>query len=56
VEDTLEENCNFTGHLFYNFSVLHCLPQAMVFPNSAGTVAMITPSTMRTLKRRVTAK
>ena len=47
VEDTLEENCNFMGHLFYNFSVLHCLPQAMVYPNAAGTGAVITPSTMR---------
>ena len=47
VEDTLEENCNFMGHLFYNFSVLHCLPQAMVYPNAAGTGTVITPSTMR---------
>ncbi|MCI0440925.1 MAG: class I SAM-dependent methyltransferase, partial [Chloroflexi bacterium] len=45
--DTLEENKNFFGHLFYNFSVLHCLPQAMVFPNAAGTGTVITPSTMR---------
>lgn len=47
VEDTLEENTNFMGHLYYNFSVLHCLPQAMVFPNTAGTGTVITPSTMR---------
>jgi hypothetical protein len=46
VEDTLEENRNFMGHLYYNFSVLHCLPQAMVFPNAAGTGTVITPSTL----------
>lgn len=47
VGDSLEENCNFMGHLIYNFSVLHCLPQAMVFPEAAGTGAVITPSTVR---------
>jgi 2-polyprenyl-3-methyl-5-hydroxy-6-metoxy-1,4-benzoquinol methylase len=47
VEDALEDNCNFMGHLFYNFSVLHCLPQAMVFPNTAGTGTVITPSTVK---------
>jgi 2-polyprenyl-3-methyl-5-hydroxy-6-metoxy-1,4-benzoquinol methylase len=46
-EDSLEENCNFLGHLFYNFSVLHCLPQAMVFPDAAGTGTAIKPSTVR---------
>jgi 2-polyprenyl-3-methyl-5-hydroxy-6-metoxy-1,4-benzoquinol methylase len=46
VEDTLEENRNFMGHLYYNFSVLHCLPQAMVFPKAAGTGTVITPSTL----------
>ncbi|MFQ6027037.1 MAG: methyltransferase domain-containing protein [Dehalococcoidia bacterium] len=47
VADTLEENCNFMGHLFYNFSVLHCLPQALVFPDAAGTGTVIEPSTVR---------
>jgi SAM-dependent methyltransferase len=45
--DSLEENCNFLGHLFYNFSVLHCLPQAMAFPDAAGTGTAIKPSTVR---------
>jgi hypothetical protein len=36
-EDTVEENANFIGHLFYNYSVLHCLPQAMGFPGTAAT-------------------
>jgi 2-polyprenyl-3-methyl-5-hydroxy-6-metoxy-1,4-benzoquinol methylase len=45
--DSLEENCNFLGHLFYNFSVLHCLPQAMVFPDAAGTGTAIKPSTVQ---------
>ena len=47
VADTLEENTNFMGHLFYNFSVLHCLPQAMGFPDSAQTGTVIKPSTVR---------
>jgi hypothetical protein len=40
VEDTLEENTNFIGHLFYNYSVLHCLPQAKASlePLEPGTV------------------
>jgi len=41
VGDTLEENTNFMGHFLYNFSVLHCLPQTMVFSNSAGTGTVI---------------
>ena len=47
VEDTLEENTNFMGHMFYNYSLLHCLPQAMGFPNSAATGTVIKPSTLR---------
>ena len=35
------------GHLFYNFSVLHCLPQAMGFPGSAATGAVMKASTLR---------
>jgi 2-polyprenyl-3-methyl-5-hydroxy-6-metoxy-1,4-benzoquinol methylase len=46
-DDSLEENRNFLGHFFYNASVLHCLPQAMVFPNAAGTGTAIGPSTVR---------
>lgn len=48
VGETLEENTNFYGHVCYNFSVLHCLPQAMVFPDSAATGTMIKSSIMRT--------
>jgi hypothetical protein len=47
VEDTLAENSNFMSHLFYNYSVLHCLPQAMVFPDSVGTGTVIKPSILR---------
>lgn len=46
VGEGLEENLNFNGHLYYNFSTLHCLPQALVFPNSSGTGAVISPSTV----------
>jgi hypothetical protein len=44
VGDTLDENRSLVGRLCYNFSVLHCLPQAMVFPGSAGTGTVIGPS------------
>ncbi len=44
VEDTLEENCSFIGHLSYNLSVLHCLPQAMLFQDTAGTGGLLGPS------------
>jgi 2-polyprenyl-3-methyl-5-hydroxy-6-metoxy-1,4-benzoquinol methylase len=47
VAETLEENTNFMGHFFYNFSVLHCLPQALVFPEAAGTGTVIKPSRLR---------
>lgn len=46
VGDSLEENMNFMGHFFYNFSVLHCLPQAMSFPDAAGTGTVIKPSVL----------
>jgi 2-polyprenyl-3-methyl-5-hydroxy-6-metoxy-1,4-benzoquinol methylase len=44
VGDTLEENMNFLGHFLYNFSVLHCLPQAMGFLDSAATGTVLKPS------------
>jgi hypothetical protein len=47
VGDSLEENRSFVGRLNYNFSVLHCLPQALVFPDAAGTGTVIRPSTLR---------
>jgi hypothetical protein len=47
VAETLEENTNFMGHFFYNFSVLHCLPQALVFPEAAGTGTVIKSSRLR---------
>lgn len=37
VGETIEENKNFLGQYMYNVSVLHCLPQAMVYDNAAGT-------------------
>jgi 2-polyprenyl-3-methyl-5-hydroxy-6-metoxy-1,4-benzoquinol methylase len=51
VGDNLAENHNFSGHLFYNVSVLHCLPQAMVFPDTAGTGAVMGTSTVRKYAR-----
>ncbi len=49
VGDSLEENKNFFGHLMYNFSVLHCVPQSMVFPDSAAIGTVMKPSTMKKL-------
>ena len=50
VGETLEENNgSFLGQLFYNFSVLHCLPQAMVYPDSAATGAVMPASKLEML-------
>ena len=51
VGDNLEENKNFLGHLMYNFSVLHCLPQSMVFPDSAAIGTVMNPSRLEGLAR-----
>ncbi|MEK7397207.1 MAG: class I SAM-dependent methyltransferase [Candidatus Poribacteria bacterium] len=45
--DSLSGNCNLIGRYFYNASVLHCLPQSMVFPNSAATGATMGPEKLR---------
>ena len=43
----------FTGEgdeaeqLMYGFSILHCLPQAMAYPNAAGTGTIMTSSMLR---------
>lgn len=42
------DNNNALGRFFYNVSVLHCLPQAMVFPEAVGTGTAISESTVRT--------
>ncbi|HJU34038.1 MAG TPA: class I SAM-dependent methyltransferase [Nitrososphaera sp.] len=48
VGETVEENNNnFLGQLYYNFSVLHCLPQAMVYPDSAATGAVMPASKLK---------
>lgn len=44
VSDRLEENRNFLGQYCYNWSVLHCLPQALVYPNAAGTGTVMGPA------------
>lgn len=45
--ETLKDNSNFLGRFLYNFSVLHCLPQAMVFPDSAKTGTIMSVSIMK---------
>ena len=47
VNESLEDNMNPLGQLYYNFSVLHCLPQAMAHEGSAATGAVIAPSTVQ---------
>ncbi|MEE9164473.1 MAG: methyltransferase domain-containing protein [Thermoplasmata archaeon] len=47
VGESLEQNRNFMGHLFYNFRLLHCLSQSMTVPNSAATGTVMAPSTLR---------
>lgn len=47
VGESIDDNRNAIGRLNYNFSVLHCLPQAMVFPGAAGTGTVLRPSTLR---------
>lgn len=49
--DSLEENKNFLGHYFYNWSVLHCLPQALVYPDAAATGTVMRPSVLRQYAR-----
>jgi hypothetical protein len=46
-EESVEDNTNLLGNFFYNASILHCLPQAMVFPDAAGTGTAIKASTVR---------
>lgn len=45
----MSEVKNFFGHLIYNFSVLHCLPQSMVFPDSAAIGTVFNPSKIQEL-------
>jgi hypothetical protein len=47
MKDNLEEKNDFAGRLYYNFSVLICLPQSMEYPNSEATGAAMTSSTFR---------
>ena len=47
VKDKLEEKNDLAGRLYYNFSVLICLPQSMEHPNSKATGAAMTPSTFK---------
>jgi hypothetical protein len=34
MKEKVEEKNDFAGRLYYNFSVLMCLPQSMEYPNS----------------------
>jgi len=53
VGETREENKEgILGQLYYNFSVLHCLPQAMVYPDSATTGASCQHQNWKTTPRK----
>jgi len=47
MEDKLQDKNDFAGRLYYNFSVLLCLPQSLIYPNSEATGAAMTPSTFK---------
>ena len=47
MEDKLQDKNDFAGRLYYNFSVLLCLPQSMAYTNSEATGAAMTPSTFK---------
>lgn len=51
MNDNLEDKNNFSGRLYYNFSVLLCLPQSLDYPNSKATGAAMTPSTLQQYAR-----
>jgi 2-polyprenyl-3-methyl-5-hydroxy-6-metoxy-1,4-benzoquinol methylase len=44
MEDKLQNKNSFAGRLYYNFSVLLCLPQSLNYSNSKATGAAMTPS------------
>jgi hypothetical protein len=45
MDDKLQNKNSFAGRLYYNFSILLCLPQSLEYPGSKGTGAAMTPST-----------
>jgi len=47
VSDNLSDNYNIIGRYNYNCSVLHCLPQSMVFPDSAAIGTIMGPEKLR---------
>ncbi|HEY6238659.1 MAG TPA: methyltransferase domain-containing protein [Thermoplasmata archaeon] len=49
--ETIDENRTLAGRILYNFSVLHCLPQAMTEPGSAATGAVMSVSTFQRYAR-----
>ena len=49
VWDDLWENHNFLGRFSYNCSVLHCLPQSMVFPDSTAMDTVMGPGKLEKL-------
>lgn len=47
MKEKLEEKTDFVGKLYYNFSVLLCLPQSIDHANSVATGAAMTSSTFK---------
>jgi len=51
MEDKLQDKNDFAGRLYYNFSVLLCLPQSLIYPHSEATGAAMTPSTLKNMQK-----
>ena len=47
MKDKLQDKNDFVGRLYYNFSLLLCLPQSLDHTNSEATGAAMTPSTFK---------
>jgi hypothetical protein len=47
MNENLNDKKDFPGRLYYNFSVLLCLPQSLAYPDSMGTGAAMSPSTFK---------
>ena len=52
MKDKLQDKKDFAGRLYYNFSVLLCLPQSMAYTNSEAPGAAMTPSTLKDMQMK----
>ena len=52
MQETLEKKNHFVGRLYYNFSVLLCIPQSMSSSNSETTGTAMTTSTFKRYSKK----